>query len=970
MLLDSLTVCAFRGIKDIVSLDLRSRITLIHSPNGLGKTSLCDAAEWLLTGDVLRLQDGFQGKERGIRNIFARDTVPLAESALHANGAEIVHVRRQGSSESTKIECLTNRKWSKISLNAFLARFTPESLPQSAEGVQALNIRRGWVRASRFLETHALQLLLDNDDQSNDVRDLVFSDLLGVGELQRRERDLRKIIALLGGTTQLAKELKQAQREANAVKKLVRQSSTKVSEPMLETFRDQIGAAVRLMKINRQPGSCESQLAAADRTCAKLELDSERRRAALTYVTKHANAYRAARNQIDGLERQQAELQRSKDKIDLADAEINVQTLNSDWSQSANAAKSLLDLPLRQLNVRLEAALTEWRKVETDDHDEPAPPFAQARLTRTRAMIAALEQRLIAVSQSLSSISLWRKARLTVSNGPARIAEFATPTAEELESTENNLKRLKNELVRFERNLHEVSQPLEQLKIASLHYLLQDSGERRCPVCGHDHDSADELRQAIQEALETLPADLNQMAQERQSLSGQIASQERRLREWSEAEQSIRMISDDVENARRILSDAAPVLQSLGIGLEDLADKQIRDSLRAMKHKVEAQMSEAVREAELQKRRLEAALQLESIRRDLESTIDCTKVLMEVRVSSIADAAPAKWLKVLKGLISETEGAAAKLQNKAAIAQVRLKEATDLLKQLRSADRDLRKSLDGIAGQLDKAKARQREFEKHWRLVAGDESWNTKKRDSLLVKCEKETEEIAGIRRDIEAARATLFAAREVESQERERVGNQLRLAKLQSRVMELQEVAKIRDECVQAADLLRTVKDASITRQIKPLCEVITALYVRAQSASFIDRIGANRDDGPMHWLAHIGDQRLEDTAQMSLGQRQDLALAIFLSRARQVGGTFFLDEPLLHLDDLNRVALLDVLRTIAVEDRPNEVRLVVTTANESLVRHCQEKFALLIGQADHPSLRVYRLVGDPQLGIEAIEG
>src|SRR5262249_38221532 len=160
----------------------------------------------------------------------------------------------------------------------------------------------------------------------------------------------------------------------------------------------------------------------------------------------------------------------------------------------------------------------------------------------------------------------------------------------------------------------------------------------------------------------------------------------------------------------------------------------------------------------------------------------------------------------------------------------------------------------------------------------------------------------------------------------------------------------------------------AFIRQQIQPFCDVITALYIRAQSAFFIDRIDSSLDDGPLRWLAHIGDYQLEDTAHMSLGQRQDLALAIFLSRARELGGTFFLDEPLLHLDDLNRVALLDVLRTIIVENLPKEVRLVVTTANESLVRHCQEKFALVEGAENRPSLRVYRLIGGPQSGIAAI--
>lgn len=106
-----------------------------------------------------------------------------------------------------------------------------------------------------------------------------------------------------------------------------------------------------------------------------------------------------------------------------------------------------------------------------------------------------------------------------------------------------------------------------------------------------------------------------------------------------------------------------------------------------------------------------------------------------------------------------------------------------------------------------------------------------------------------------------------------------------------------------------------------------------------------------------------------MSLGQRQDLALAIFLARARELGGTFFLDEPLITLDDLNRVAILDVIRALVVEERPTPLRLVVTTANYSLVRLCREKFSLVKGQNGQSALRVYRLLGEPRSGVEAVE-
>jgi ABC-type transport system involved in cytochrome bd biosynthesis fused ATPase/permease subunit len=84
------------------------------------------------------------------------------------------------------------------------------------------------------------------------------------------------------------------------------------------------------------------------------------------------------------------------------------------------------------------------------------------------------------------------------------------------------------------------------------------------------------------------------------------------------------------------------------------------------------------------------------------------------------------------------------------------------------------------------------------------------------------------------------------------------------------------------------------------------------------------------LHWAANAGSATLDPGKDFSQGQLQDLALALFLARARGLGGTFFLDEPVAHLDDMNRVGLLDVLRAVA----STRLNLVITTASRSLAR------------------------------------
>lgn len=96
-------------------------------------------------------------------------------------------------------------------------------------------------------------------------------------------------------------------------------------------------------------------------------------------------------------------------------------------------------------------------------------------------------------------------------------------------------------------------------------------------------------------------------------------------------------------------------------------------------------------------------------------------------------------------------------------------------------------------------------------------------------------------------------------------------------------------------------------------------------------------------------------------------------MARARGLGGTFILDEPVAHLDDLNRVALLDVFRAIILENIDG-FSFVLTTANKPLVRHIIEKFARVQrpGSAAHEygsALSFVGIEGNPRTGLKLMQ-
>jgi len=135
----------------------------------------------------------------------------------------------------------------------------------------------------------------------------------------------------------------------------------------------------------------------------------------------------------------------------------------------------------------------------------------------------------------------------------------------------------------------------------------------------------------------------------------------------------------------------------------------------------------------------------------------------------------------------------------------------------------------------------------------------------------------------------------------------------------------------------------------------VLKNLGISAVKGSF--RLDGELDDGVS----------LDPGSYFSQGQKQDLALSMFLVRAASLGGSFFLDEPLVHLDDLNRTALLDCLRAcvLGTASSPRPVRLVVTTANWSVARHLMQKFYSVRRPVAGPWLRVIQLSGNVRQGL-----
>lgn len=87
--LHRLTLGPFRGFRTPESFELDKQITLLYGPNGSGKTSLCEALEYALLGDVEEAGNKRIAARTYLANLHAGRSAPPVLKALDNRGQEL-----------------------------------------------------------------------------------------------------------------------------------------------------------------------------------------------------------------------------------------------------------------------------------------------------------------------------------------------------------------------------------------------------------------------------------------------------------------------------------------------------------------------------------------------------------------------------------------------------------------------------------------------------------------------------------------------------------------------------------------------------------------------------------------------------------------------------------------------------------------------------------------------------------------
>ncbi|RWP00156.1 AAA family ATPase [Mesorhizobium sp.] len=942
--ISKMRVEAFRGIGAPILFDFTSPLTLVFAANGTGKTTMCEAAEWLLTGQVERLREKAHFNQAVLLPKFSSLTqAPVVDAQIHLNGtAQRLQRIVAGNETQARTGGADGVLGATIGLNDMLSRLAPAAAAAESHHLRAIPLRQGWLRGTRFLSAEALATLVDSDDGTVERRKDVFADLLGIRHLLEAEKLAERYVAEIGSRERLL-----AQTVAGREEEVVRLTVELESAPPLAISSAAVEVAAAEHRLGLSAGPADGPQASLGGRIEALDVERHRRQHIL--VTRRDAIEASA---VRWPER--AQLATAVGVLDAAHptlaAKVAEVVQEGQKAGAAVAAASTRCDTLKEQMRALEAARTVLTPLVRRFYGALSKMASAANLTGDETL-DELFQILPQAKQSADSIEALR-AEVGAALTEARAAEDANRRIALLREqlteaaakvmTEEALAKLRSEADRLEaeaqraKQLHDATAgPLATLQIAGRELLGHQhaNGASECPLCSHDWKSADALREAMAATLALVP-EMEKLAQQAAARSSEAARLARTTFEGAQRQAAqYERLRAELAGLERAAHASAPRLARLGI-----IDTDHVTALEALDNALVAS----------------ASLSRLLGERDRISTA--------LPGSAVPLLGEGTTLRTLEAHIEDPIRAReAAVRDELARAEMMLAEHTMRRDGLR---KDHAVASEAVRANRDEQARLLKELEKLrqvWRIAALGTEWSEENLASCRdwVRGEQALlEDIASRTVGAQAAWTTEARRARLETLRREVAPLRNRLAYLAQRIAAARQAsARFHDSYVQVSG-----------RQIEDLGRVVNPLFARMHANRVFDRIKLGQVENPLRWLADAGSQEMDPGKDFSQGQRQDLALALFLARARSLGGTFFLDEPVTHLDDLNRVGLLDIFRATVLESS-RSLNLVITTASKPLARHLIEKFGR-VGPVETTGgrvapLRVVELDGNGRTGV-----
>lgn len=898
----SVEIRNFRGVPDVLQIPLDAPLTIIHAANGTGKSTICYALEWLLTNKV---------EDLPTTSDFSCQwgTGDTSVSASCEINGERYFLERVNGKASLKKDGERSKR--NIKDSALLEILTPSSV-KGGSTQATTKARRDWLRNCRWLYANSLALLVDNN--KSELRQQIFADILGLGHLASTLSNLKEYRADLPRVHGLETRLQNLFTEIQTL-----EDKISVSESGRDQITLKLNSILEKFPSAQVTGNLLDDFKIAQLEVAKLLQTAQRKKNLLSQLLERWPEYESSLQQLEGNRSSLAHITQSSAALSdehrqLADQLATVETQMAQGKLSVEWAQKNTDVLKGWAIITSEPAFAQLFPQKDLSFQLLAKDFVEYawESNKQQRWLNSLEYLISNRELLLNLLSVKRDLSNNAIQPPTNLVEL-------LKSTD----AAKQSRIEAQGEFDALSNVINRLKALG-HETAHSLSSGHCPLCDHDWESIDVLRKQLSNTS---------LAPELQAASQKLVNAQSHEQLWVSTLQSAKLQQASFEDyvARvKSVNDSLRVIEERTDYLSIMGKSEFTDSdIDSFPHLL---------------LRIKCAIGMRSVVEALSQVEE----FFQLAPSQSANTSVTEALQALaryKQLFQEQ-------LDSANVKHPSL--AQSVKKKLESIQAKTRES-NQINASIATVSQVVNRFQSQWIEVIG------------TIPISKNIHAISQAAAEVDLQKAEGFEAELRDCQISLSVDSDTKqLIKLRSEKSVISEKLQMGKSHITVADNAiiqygNHVRNATVS-SLAPLLVPATELFSRMHANEVYHQLSVSGND--LNWmvLAEGHETPLEAEEKLSQGQRQDLALSLYLARAKNTGGSFLLDEPIAHLDDLNRVAMLDIFRLVATS-MPN-MNLILTTASDSLARHLAQKFSSL---SDEHLLNTIYLEGNPRTGVKA---
>ncbi|ORM90290.1 hypothetical protein HA50_22680 [Pantoea cypripedii] len=886
-----------------MTIPLNTGLTVIYAANGTGKSTLCQAVEWLLTGTLPDVSESSLTCKWGDGETFvAADCI--------ISGQQYRLKRTLKGLEKYDGQVITQ-----CNTLSLLSLLSPEEIGAGKNRPQAVLTKQAWLRNSRWLYSNALSLLVD--ESQADQRSQVFANILGYGHLIPLQQSINSYLQYLPGVSQLTQRLDRLREELRAV-----DEAEKANEPASDAAELISQLAVSLDS-GQDSSNHETFLERAQTDIAKYRRETEGYGAVCLEVSSRWEAFEHA----------------SGEELQLRTRIHAHRTAWQDASQKhqhAGEQKQRDDGQVRDLETRMK-----WIAAQ----DTLAQDFAQImqqtgtsgnlRFTDTQLLENYFEKGIPSgVLQGYhEELSRYLEvARSVYVSGQIREewqSRIRRVSRDEVVALRVKTQLAADELKRLTSSVRALDDQTAELHALGLQLVSRGQGSC-CPLCTHDWIKNERLLTALRTASDRLSPEAQALNLQLEQMRSDYASMEVMLKE-----------------KEGLLRDAEACSASI-----TAADRRLSEAFRAHCNSVFFEESGITSSSPEKLSQFIAHLGLSARYAAFRENLLTAEAFLKTGTDAVVELSVYDRCQLVQSSLAEMKDDTDIALQTARLAQ----QASEM--GLKQTGEDVSQRLQHITTaeqQLVAVLADLQFIQTQWRKVSTADLTKTN-----LIQCEEVHAGMQNRLNHLETLYAKAQTAVDLKRTNARTVSLHSSIETLERR---LDEHARRKREGELARDELASEIERLTSLSLQNLIDPASEMFSRMHANEVYDGLKVAKD-GKLRWRALTGnkaDDELITQDYFSQGQRQDLALSLYLARARTLGGTFFLDEPVAHLDDMNRVAMTDIFRMLTMQEKG--LGLVLTTASDPLRRHLRQKFSALSG--DRALLNIITMNGNPRQGV-----